>query len=68
MKTVEVVTKGELATLPMKKGGWGYVRAEENGIVISIGEAGAFISEEALLDMGYTRTCTPSDSEEEEKS
>ena len=59
MKTVEAVTKGELATLPLSRGGWGHLRAKENGIVISMGEAGAFISEEALLEMGYTRTCTP---------
>jgi len=66
LKISEVV-KGAWVGMPLNKSGWGMVKAEKNGIVVSLGQDGVFVSEDDLLYMRYARVpCTPNDSDREQ--
>ena len=62
MPSIIEVVEGERVGMPLSKGGWGFVEAKQNGVVIAVGNEGVFVTEADLLEMGYA-SCTPSDSE-----
>jgi len=66
LKISEVV-KGTWVGMPLNKSGWAMVKAKKNGVVVSLGQDGVFVSEDDLLYVGYARVpCTPSDSDREQ--
>ena len=48
------VEKGIRVSFPLKKNGWGFIKPKENGIIVTQGDQGLFISENELNKLGYS--------------